>query len=87
MKCYDCSTQSSPAQSSQKDAIGICNHCSVGLCAEHGALLSDPILVNVPVNRTVALAKQARELLCHVCLDALRQRDVREDAPAESLSQ
>lgn len=69
MRCYDCSVQGH-----RVEAIGVCHHCSVGLCAEHGTLVSDPILVNEPVARVVALPKKARELLCRTCLDALGQR-------------
>jgi hypothetical protein len=69
MKCYDCHTAGRKA-----DATGICHHCSVGLCIDHGTVVVDPILVHEPVMKTVALPKKARELLCRTCLEALRQR-------------
>lgn len=69
MRCYDCSVQGH-----QREAIGLCHHCSVALCREHGTLVEDPVLVHEPVAKVVTLPKKARELLCHTCLDALRQR-------------
>jgi hypothetical protein len=82
MRCYDCSIQGD-----RNEAIGVCHHCSVGLCVEHGALVSDPILVHEPIAKVVALPKKARELLCRTCLDALRQRQaLEEQVPAEQLA-
>jgi len=73
MTCYDCSLKGD-----HSEAIGVCHHCSVGLCAAHGTLVADPILVNVPLNRLVAVPKKAREFLCRTCLEALRQRHAME---------
>jgi hypothetical protein len=69
MRCYDCHMAGRKA-----DAIGVCHHCSVGLCMDHGTVVIDPILMQEPVMKTVALPKKARELLCQTCLEALRQR-------------
>ena len=77
MKCFECSMIGQAV-----DAIGICHHCSVGLCSEHGVLADDPILVHEPIARVVALPKKARELLCQTCLEALRQRHVIEEQSA-----
>lgn len=81
MRCYECSLQ---GQSSE--AIGICHHCSIGLCIGHSTLVADPILTTVPLNREVVLPKRARGLLCRTCLDALRQLHVMDEARLESLS-
>lgn len=75
MGCYECCLKND-----HREAVGICHHCSIGLCVSHGTLVADPILVNVPLNRSVALPKKAREFLCGTCLEALRQRDVMEVA-------
>jgi hypothetical protein len=69
MKCYDCSTQGG-----RTDAIGVCHHCSAGVCVDHGTFIMDPVLVHEPIARTVALPVKARELLCRTCLEALGQR-------------
>ena len=69
MKCYDCSLLGDG-----NEAIGVCHHCSVGLCAGHGTIVADPVLVHEAVAKVLELPKKARELLCQTCLDALSQR-------------
>lgn len=73
MHCYECSLKEE-----RRDAIGVCHHCSIALCASHGTLVADPVLVNVPLNRLVPLPKKAREFLCTTCLEALQQRHAME---------
>ncbi len=68
MWCYDCSQQAI-----RREAIGVCHHCSVGVCTHHGTMVSDPVLIRQPVAKVEALPKKARELLCHTCLAALGQ--------------
>ncbi len=38
MKCLDCS-----AKGRDTEAIGICHHCSAGICVAHRSLVSDPV--------------------------------------------
>ncbi len=78
MRCFDCS-----APGERSEAIGVCHHCSVGLCADHGAIVSDPILAHESIAKVIALPKKARELLCRTCLDALRQRHAMPEEPAK----
>jgi len=68
MKCFECALAGKAA-----DAIGVCHHCSLGLCPQHAVLTSDPIVSQQPVAKSVELPKKARALLCRTCLDALRQ--------------
>jgi len=82
MKCYDCHTAGQ-----ETEAIGVCHHCSAGLCEDHGTVVVDPILVQEPVMKTVALPKKARELLCRTCLGALRQRHALVEEPLEPLAE
>lgn len=68
MKCYECARAGE-----RQDAIGICHHCSVGVCNEHASVVADPITMNLVINREVVLPLKARLLLCGVCLTALGQ--------------
>ncbi|MBS1982940.1 MAG: DUF2180 family protein [Bdellovibrionales bacterium] len=68
MRCYDCTIQGD-----RNEAIGVCHHCSVGLCENHGTIVPDVILGHEPIAKTVALPKKARALLCRTCLEALQQ--------------
>ena len=71
MCCYECSQAST-----RSEAIGICHHCSVALCQQHGLMISDPVTMTALINRTVVLPKKARLLLCSTCLAALQQERV-----------
>lgn len=71
MFCYECSQSGT-----RVEAIGLCHHCSVGLCQEHGFIIADPITATALVNRTVVLKKKARLLLCGTCLAALQQQKI-----------
>ncbi len=71
MCCYECSQAGT-----RGEAIGICHHCSVGLCQEHAAMIEDQVTMTALINRTVVLPKKARLLLCNTCLAALQQERV-----------
>ena len=77
MKCFECSLEGE-----RSDAVGVCHHCSVGLCTEHAVLTADPILAHQPIAQVVELPKKARALLCRTCLDALRQHHAIEEEAA-----
>ena len=68
MQCYECS-QAGAA----KQAVGICHHCSVGLCGDHARIEIDPVTTLAPVFQTQVLPKKARLLLCETCQVALAQ--------------
>jgi hypothetical protein len=48
MLCYECSITGCP-----RDAIGVCSHCSVALCAEHAQLVAEEITIRIPVVKSV----------------------------------
>ncbi len=73
MKCFDCAMKGIATET-----IGICHHCSAGICDTHGTLVSDPVTVPAVVMGTRVLPKRARLLFCHLCLAALRQNGVLE---------
>lgn len=73
MLCYECSKAGT-----DREAIGICHHCSAALCVDHACIVADPVTTTHPLTRTVVLPKRARQLLCGTCLDALRQVGARE---------
>jgi hypothetical protein len=68
MKCFDCSIQGRA-----EETIGICHHCSAGVCESHGSLVSDPVTMQALILRTIILPKKARLLLCRTCREALGQ--------------
>ena len=68
MYCYECSQAGT-----RGEAIGICHHCSVGLCQQHALMVTDPVTMTALINRTVVLPMKARLLLCRTCLAALEQ--------------
>lgn len=72
MKCYECARAGERAGERQ-DAIGVCHHCSVGVCDRHACVVDDPVTMNLVINRAVVLPLKARLLLCKVCLAALEQ--------------
>jgi hypothetical protein len=71
MLCYECSQMEA-----NREAIGVCHHCSVGLCQEHASMVTDPVTMTALINRTVVLPKKARLLLCATCMRALQQERV-----------
>ena len=68
MRCFECA-----ADGQATEAIGLCHHCSVALCARHGHVVERAITGSVPINKIVELPAKARELLCGVCRAALEQ--------------
>jgi hypothetical protein len=68
MRCYECS-QAGTA----KEAIGICQHCSAGLCADHVYVEADPLTTLYAVFQARVLPKKARLLFCKTCQEALQQ--------------
>lgn len=71
MCCYDCSKAGQ-----RQDAVGICHHCSAGICKEHVAIVDDPVTMTVLVERKIILRLKARLLFCKTCLKALQQEHV-----------
>lgn len=76
MLCYECAMKGV-----RRDAVGMCHHCSAGLCEEHARMEASPVEA-MRHNKTlgnvsweVQLARPARELLCSVCQGALHQED------------
>jgi hypothetical protein len=41
MYCYECSQAGT-----RGEAIGICHHCSVALCQQHGSMITDPVTMS-----------------------------------------
>ena len=68
MHCYDCSKLGR-----SNEAVGLCHHCSAGLCEEHACVISEPVTGGHPLVQTVELPKRARLLLCGTCKGALGQ--------------
>ncbi len=71
MLCYECSQTGA-----RQEAIGVCHHCSVGMCPDHGSMITDPVTKTALINWTVVLPKKARLLLCSTCLAAVQQEKV-----------
>ena len=71
MLCYEC-----PQPGTRQEAIGLCHHCSVGLCQQHASMITDPVTMTAIINRTVVLPKKARLLLCSTCLAAVQQERI-----------
>jgi hypothetical protein len=74
MLCYECSITGCP-----RDAIGVCSHCSVALCAEHAQLVAEEITTRIPLVKSIVLPRRARLLFCQVCKAALEQCAVGQD--------
>ena len=68
MLCYECSKAGR-----NREAVGLCHHCSAALCADHACMVVDPVTATYPVFKTVVLPQKARLLLCGTCLQALAQ--------------
>ncbi len=68
MLCYECSQAGR-----NREAVGLCHHCSAALCADHASMVADPVTTTYPLLKTVVLPKKARLFLCDTCLQALRQ--------------
>jgi hypothetical protein len=68
MLCYECSKAGR-----NREAVGLCHHCSVGLCADDACIVADPVTKTYPFFGTVVRPKKARLVLCGTCLQALGQ--------------
>jgi hypothetical protein len=68
MHCYECLQNDV-----NREAVGLCHHCSAALCAEHICVVDDPVIDVRPLIRTIVLPKRARLLLCSTCKAALEQ--------------
>jgi hypothetical protein len=68
MNCYVCSLEKI-----DRVAVGLCHHCSAGICIEHAIEVSSDVTTTYMLGRVVALPVKARRLLCHVCKSALQQ--------------
>ncbi len=69
MRCYECSLMGN-----QTEAIGICHHCSTGVCAEHSGLYTHPLPGPEPAAKASGLPSHFRSLLCPHCMEAIRKR-------------
>ena len=69
MQCFECFETGA-----EREAIGLCHHCSAALCAHHAIVVPDPIMTTEPLFKTVILPKRARLLLRSTCKQALAQR-------------
>lgn len=69
MQCFECFEGGA-----ERDAIGLCHHCSAALCGHHAIMVPDPLTATEPLFKTVALPKRARVLLCSTCKQALAQK-------------
>jgi hypothetical protein len=68
MLCYECSKAGR-----NREAVGLCHHCSAALCADHACIVADPVTTTYPFFGTVVGPKTARLFLCGTCLQALGQ--------------
>ena len=67
MSCYEC------AQGGIcREAVGLCHHCSAGLCAEHVITVTESDSQGGWVPRS-SRPRKARLLLCRACHAALQQ--------------
>jgi hypothetical protein len=69
MICFECFHRGQ-----RSEAVGVCHHCSVAVCADHSSVVSRPVYMRLPLVKVVSLPKGARELLCNVCRPALQQK-------------
>jgi hypothetical protein len=68
MECYQCLQAGI-----NREAAGLCHHCSAALCPEHIFAVEDPITLRHVLAPSVVLPKRARVLLCSTCKAALEQ--------------
>ena len=76
MLCYECSKAGK-----NREAVGLCHHCSAALCTDHVSIITDPVTTAYPVFKKLVLPKKARLLLSGTCLDALGQVGTETMAP------
>jgi hypothetical protein len=68
MNCYVCALSDLG-----RTAVGLCHNCSAALCIEHLVERRRELTFVAPLGREVALPLKERELLCHICKQALEQ--------------
>jgi hypothetical protein len=68
MNCYVCAQRDS-----ERTAVGLCHNCSAGLCIEHAHEKCIEVTNDSLINRIMTLPLKARQLLCHLCKQALEQ--------------
>ncbi|MBL8239977.1 MAG: DUF2180 family protein [Bryobacterales bacterium] len=69
MKCFDCHQLGKVSE-----AIGICHHCSVAVCPDHGTVFTHPLPVAEPAAKAATLPSHYRSLLCPDCFSAIKER-------------
>lgn len=76
MECYQC------LQSGiNRNAVGLCHHCSAALCSDHIFAVEEPLMVKHGMVPPTVFPKRARLMLCSTCRIALGQF---QDEPAMS---
>jgi hypothetical protein len=78
MECYQC-LQSGIS----REAIGLCHHCSAGLCAEHICAVEEPPMIKHLMVPATVFPKKARLMLCTTCKEALDQLQAEPTKEAE----
>ncbi len=62
MNCFDCA-----ALDRQCAAVGVCQDCGAGVCADHARVHPRWLTRMAVINRVVRVQPPARVLLCPVC--------------------
>ena len=76
MECYQCLQNGV-----NRDAVGLCHHCSAALCSDHIFAVEEPLMVKHVMVPPTLFPKRARRMLCSTCKIALEQL---QDEPAIS---
>ena len=76
MECYQCLQNGV-----NRDAVGLCHHCSAALCSDHIFAVEEPMMVKHVMVPPTLFPKRARRMLCSTCKIALEQL---QDEPAIS---
>jgi hypothetical protein len=77
MECYQCLQNGI-----NRDAVGLCHHCSAALCSEHIFAVEEQLIVKHLMVPATMFSKKARLMLCGTCKIALEQL---QDEPAISV--
>jgi len=76
MECYQCLQNGV-----NRNAVGLCHHCSAELCSDHIFAVEEPLMVKHVMVPPTLFPKRARRMLCSTCKIALEQL---QDEPAIS---
>lgn len=68
MECYQCLQDGI-----QRDAVGLCHHCSAALCSDHIFAVEEPLMLKHLMVPSTIFPKKARLMLCSTCKAALDQ--------------